>query len=277
MIRWWIVCGGLVRNLHGEISPHPAWQALARHKRRARYRIEAHTPLSLIAWAAGAPPAALLWPRQARAAQAWVATPFVAAISARAEAFPRRAAAHADAMNEAFATVASVLGAHGFRLARTGSAWVALADRVWDVAPPSFAEVCETGLPKRTPAGRDAARWMRMLTEAQMALRAIRSPVQGIWLWGAATTPVAIQTFAFSHDPELGAILNTAHAPQLAIVEADAEENQPRTPPERLTLIGAGEAWDFRRAWLPWPKPRLKEAMEFREALRRAALRSAPK
>jgi len=149
-----------------------------------------------------------------------------------------------------------LLAEDGLKLVHQDGVLLLLSERVWDIAPPSFAEIAGHSLPDRHMQGADAGAWARLLSEIQMVLH--QNPVQtaqgldvhGLWLWGgaqaAAKAEAAKLPSVATKDFYLNAVLQALAKQQEAQIIISHAESLPTLLPTVLPqdwlLLGAGKS-----------------------------------
>ena len=151
-----------------------------------------------------------------------------------------------------------LLAEEGMQLIIVADSLLLASDRVWDVAPASFAEISGSTLPNRHPAGKDGGAWMRLLAEIQMTLH--QSPIisgaglafHGLWFWGVCTQSVNVDGDVIpaiaTKNVYLKSVLKYLDKEQGAsVVVTDAEQlplllNAHSPLPHRWILLGAGKS-----------------------------------
>lgn len=211
------------------------------------------------------------WPEGTK--HCWLASPFHAVLIHHRAVLMQEMIEDWDA-EDAHALVEMLnplLAQDGLSLHSVGEVLMLCADRPWDVHPPHFSTLLREGVPDRHPQGRDAGRWVRLLTEVQMRMahardwRAGKAKVHGLWFWGGSlmggdkVSPPPV----ISRDPLLARL--PSQGAQLAILQAKEagaflEENVCR----KVLLAGRRCAvlltpgWFASRLKRPWLPKRYK-------------------
>jgi len=248
-----------VTSLHPALKPYET--ALLSMK-QSWANAQNHTPLSYYASLACLTPASLVaglldyLPQGT--AQIWLASPYHAKLTRSSlRVMPElmldwtdtQAKQVSDALNP-------LLKDDGLELVQEAELLLLCSKRVWDIRPPSFADISGQSLPDRSMQGADAGAWARLLSEVQMTLHQARIAtengldIQGLWFWGGAKKagdlPWTTLPHVASRNTYLNAVLKKLNKQQDAeMIISDAESLPmllPTVLPERWLLLGAGKS-----------------------------------
>ena len=153
------------------------------------------------------------------------------------------------------------------QLFAVGAALLLACRRPMQAEPASFAKISGKHLPDRLPAGADAGRFTRLLSEIQMVLHQHQAEhrqargepdINGLWLWGASSWPVAGAGTSLpvaTRNPFLQSLVDGRNA-RIILTEAErlsglvlAESRLPK----RVVLAGEGQAVLLKKTMIPWP------------------------
>ncbi|MDQ7002747.1 MAG: hypothetical protein Q9N02_08705, partial [Ghiorsea sp.] len=153
-----------------------------------------------------------------------------------------------------------LLAEDGLELLMVGDVLILVAQDVWQVNMPDFAQVSGQSLPDQHERSQDAGRWLRIITEIQMTLHQhpvhTKSGMQihGLWFWGQSESLTDVQTSTLPHvatrNIYLNSVLQRLDKQQAASVIVSEAEHLPSLLPTVLPvdwlLIGAGHSVNLR-------------------------------
>ncbi len=152
----------------------------------------------------------------------------------------------------------------GLELFMMGDVLMLASRDVWQVNMPDFAQISGKNLPNQHEGGKDADRWLRLLTEVQMTLHQHQIltgsgiQIHGLWFWGQSESIEGVDATALPHVSTRNIYLNTVlkaldKQQNATIIVSEAEHLPtllPRVLPKHWLLLGAGQAVTLRSHWL---------------------------
>ena len=264
MIEQVVVTDAWVRH-EGKVLLHPALQVYEQGLLRMSQQwgnALSYTPLSWYAEQAGVSPAAFAaslvdnlpdtWQ------QIWLASPYHARLTRTSlQVMPEHVLDWSpEVAQDVCERLNPLLAEDGLKLVHVQGLLLFLSERVWQVLPPSFAEIAGHSLPNQHMAGDDAGDWARLLSEMQMVLH--QSPVKtaqgldvhGLWLWGESKETPTVDVVSLpgvaSKDVYLNIALQALDKQRDARVIVSHAESLPTLLPSVLPqdwlLLGAGKS-----------------------------------